>query len=126
MKLSKSGVIWIIALVVVISVIVVLMRENSPASYDSFAQCLTEKGAKMYGAFWCPHCNDQKEAFGSSWKQVTYIECSTPDGKSQLPVCAAAGIQGYPTWVFADGSELPGQASFGQLSARTGCPLGNN
>ena len=34
------------------------------STLDSFAQCLTSKGMKMYGAWWCPHCAEQKESFG--------------------------------------------------------------
>ena len=33
--------------------------------YDSFAQCLATKQAKMYGLYWCPHCVEQKEMFGA-------------------------------------------------------------
>ncbi|MEK6871843.1 MAG: hypothetical protein AABX16_02975 [Nanoarchaeota archaeon] len=98
-------------------------REVSSNQYDTFAQCLTEKGALFYGTFWCPHCKEQKKMFGNSIEYVSYIECSTPDGNSQLPVCAAAGIEGYPTWKFADGSELSGKQSFETLSKKTGCAI---
>src|SRR3989344_3436349 len=98
-------------------------REVSSSQYDAFAQCLTEKGALFYGTFWCPHCKDQKKMFGDSIKYVSYVECSTPDGNSQLPVCAAAGIDGYPTWKFADNSTLGGTQSFETLSTKTGCPI---
>ncbi len=90
---------------------------------DSFAKCLTESGAKMYGAFWCPHCNEQKKDFGDSWKHIEYIECSTPDGKGQTGECRAAGIQGYPTWEFADGSRESGTLPLEFLSEKTSCPL---
>ena len=96
---------------------------SSPSAYDDFAKCLSAKGATMYGAFWCPHCKDQKASFGNSWQYVKYIECSTPDGKNQLDVCKDANIQGYPTWVFADGSRLEGQVSMQELSLKTSCPL---
>ncbi|MDO8460351.1 MAG: hypothetical protein Q7S74_04535 [Nanoarchaeota archaeon] len=96
---------------------------NNDGKYDSFAQCLTEKGVKMYGAWWCSHCQNQKKAFGSSWKYATYVECSTPDGNSQLPVCKDAGIEGYPTWDFGGGVRLSGEVSFDELSQRSGCPL---
>src|ERR1700756_4791741 len=43
--------------------------------YDDFARCISAKGAKMYGAFWCPHCEEQKEQFGSSFQYVNYVEC---------------------------------------------------
>jgi hypothetical protein len=95
---------------------------NAPGKYDSFAQCLSDKGVKMYGAFWCPHCKDQKEMFGSSWKYVDYVECSTPDGSAQLQVCTDAGIKGYPTWDIG-GTKKDGVLTLGELSQETGCPL---
>ena len=94
----------------------------TPSQYDDFAQCITDSGAKFYGAFWCPRCNEQKELFGTSVRYLPYIECSTSDGNSQLSICAAAGIEGYPTWVFADG--LRGNVmSLAELSQKTNCPL---
>ena len=27
--------------------------------YDGFARCLGDRGVKMYGAWWCPHCQEQ-------------------------------------------------------------------
>ena len=43
---------------------------GAPAAgkYDEFAQCLKDKGATFYGAFWCPHCQAQKKLFGTSVK----------------------------------------------------------
>ena len=89
--------------------------------YDSFAQCITDSGAKFYGTFWCPHCKAQKELFKNS-KKLPYIECSTPNGQSQTKVCADAGIKGYPTWVFPDGSQLSGEQTFAKLAEKTSCP----
>ena len=91
--------------------------------YDAFAQCLTANNVKMYGAFWCSHCNNQKKEFGESWKYVTYIECSTPDGRGQTPQCQTAGIQGYPTWEFGDGKRISGELSFEELALRSQCSL---
>lgn len=95
--------------------------------YVEFAKCLSEKGAKMYGAYWCPHCQQQKKDFGSGWEFVTYVECS-PAGKPevQLTVCSDAKIKGYPTWVFADDSKITGEATFEELSQKTSCPLPSN
>jgi hypothetical protein len=95
---------------------------NTDGKYDEFAQCLTTSGTKMYGAYWCPHCSDQKEAFGSSWQYVNYVECSNPDG-SQTDVCVQAGIRSYPTWEFPDGSRQSGFLSFETLASKTGCEL---
>lgn len=102
-----------------------LFFQGPPVSgqYDEFAQCLSDKGVKMYGAWWCPHCATQKEWFGPSFKYVNYIECSTPDGNAQLQVCRDAGIEGYPTWEFQDGSRRSGEIPLDQLSLYSGCPL---
>ena len=97
--------------------------QSQPGKYDAFAQCLEEKEVLFYGAFWCPHCRNQKAMFGKSDKYLPYIECSTPDGKGQLPVCREQGISGYPTWEFADGSRETGELSLAHLSEKTGCPL---
>lgn len=88
-----------------------------------FAQCLSEKGAMFYGTFWCPHCRDQKTIFGRAMDAVPYTECSTPDSRGQLQVCADANIERYPTWGFADGERVEGVMSLAQLSEKTGCSL---
>lgn len=124
MKVSKAGIAGIIIVIVLVGIVIAYAIPKTPqGDYDTFAQCVTDAGAKMYGAFWCSHCQNQKKSFGASWEHINYVECSTADGKSQLPVCTAAGIQGYPTWVFADGSRIEGEASFAQLAGKTGCSL---
>jgi len=118
---------WVIALIIIIGLVVYgVIVNNRPSELDDFAQCLAEKEAIFYGAFWCPHCQAQKEMFGNSSKYLPYIECSTPDGKSQKKVCDDAGIEGYPTWVFADGSRLSGEVELEALAAKTGCELLTN
>jgi len=120
--MNKKKVYGIIGGVLIILAIITVMFVKKPQDYTAFAQCLTEKGATMYGAWWCPHCNNQKKSFGDSWHYINYVECSTQDGK-QTAACTQAGIQGYPTWRFADGTQLEGEATFEQLSQRTSCPL---
>ena len=92
-------------------------------NYDSFASCLTEKGAVMYGTFWCPHCKDQKDLFGDSFQYVNYVECSFPDGKTQTELCIKKEIESYPTWEFENGERLGGTVSLATLSEKTGCSL---
>jgi thiol-disulfide isomerase/thioredoxin len=96
---------------------------SQPGKLDTFAQCLSDKGAKFYGAFWCPHCQEQKKDFGKSAKLLPYIECSAPNGKDQLQVCTDAGVTGYPTWMFADGSKETGRVALAKLAEKTGCTL---
>jgi hypothetical protein len=98
-------------------------KGEKPGQYDTFASCLKEKGATFYGAFWCPHCQAQKKLFGNSAKLLPYTECSLPNGQGQNETCNQAGITGYPTWQFADGSRLNGEQSLETLSQKTGCAL---
>ena len=92
-------------------------------NYDDFAKCLGDKNAKFYGAFWCPHCQNQKKMLGSSASLLPYIECSTPDGKAQLQECKDKQIKGYPTWEFGDGTRMTGEIPLQTLSQKTGCSL---
>lgn len=92
-------------------------------TYEALGQCLGEKGVKMYGAFWCPHCQQQKEMFGDGFDKITYIECSTPNGNAQTKVCADAGIKSYPTWEFPDGRKINGELSAQELADLSNCTL---
>lgn len=96
---------------------------SSGASLETFAKCLGEKGAKFYGASWCSHCQNQKKLFGDAVKSLPYVECSTPDGNNQTQVCQDAKIEGYPTWIFADGSQQSGEMTLDELAKKTGCTL---
>lgn len=74
----------------------------------ALAKHLTATGAKKYGAFWCPHCYEQKQLFGQeAFDQVTYIECAEGGKEPQPNVCSAAGIKSFPTWEI-DGKFYPG------------------
>ncbi len=114
----------IIAVIFIIGFLALLdpNRKETSSKYDEFALCLADKGAKFYGAFWCPHCQAQKKAFEWS-KNIPYVECSTPDTKGQLDICRDAGINSYPTWTFADGSTLSGEIPLEKLAEKTGCTL---
>ncbi len=96
---------------------------GAPGKYDQFAQCLEEKGAKFYGAFWCPHCQAQKKMFGTSAKYLPYVECSTADGNGQTQVCIDNNVASYPTWEFTDGSRLTGEIPLTTLAEKTSCVL---
>jgi hypothetical protein len=93
--------------------------------HDAFARCLTDRGVKMYGAWWCPHCVEQKEKFGASFEYATYVECGIKGqtyGRSQA--CKDANIEHYPTWQFPPtGERVERVFTLEALSDRTGCPL---
>ena len=114
------GTIGLVLLPLIIYVLVASPKV-SRGQYDQLAQCLTDKGTKMYGAYWCSHCVAQKKLFGNSFTKIKYIECSLPDGKTQTQVCQEAGINSYPTWEFGDGSRLEGQVSLEELASKAGC-----
>ena len=89
---------------------------TSGASEVALAKHLTAMGAKKYGAFWCPHCYEQKQLFGQeAFDEINYIECD-PQGKNpQREACLAAGIQSYPTWEI-DGKLYPGTKTLDELA----------
>ncbi len=99
------------------------VEEVATGTYTALAQCIKESGALFYGAFWCPHCQDQKAMFGDAVSELPYIECSTPDKKSQTQACIDAEITGYPTWKFADGTEESGTVSLQKLAEKTACSI---
>jgi glutaredoxin len=92
--------------------------QRQTPTYATFAQCLRDQGVTMYGAAWCPHCQNQKRAFGDSFKYIPYVEC--PDEPAK---CQAAGVTGYPTWIFTDGSRLEGEQALSTLGEKTSCPF---
>ena len=108
-------------IVIAIIGIVVFWLTRAPKvmkNYDGFAQCLAEKKLTMYGAYWCPHCQNEKKAFGSSFQYVPYVECTQETKK-----CLDAGIQGYPTWIDASGQKYSGEQGLLGLSKISGCQL---
>lgn len=124
MKSSKLFLVGGIILAVIIAAIFVVNKKSEPGQYDDFAKCLSDSGVKMYGAYWCSHCKNQKEMFGNSWKHINYIECSLPNNSGQTTDCKQAGITAYPTWEFQDGERAQGELSFEDLSQYSNCELG--
>jgi uncharacterized membrane protein/glutaredoxin len=77
----------------------------------ALAKHLTSSGAVMYSAWWCPHCNDQKQLFGKEASaQLKVIECAADGRSSQKALCDTKKIEGFPTW------EINGQLDSGVKS----------
>ena len=114
---------WILAALAVALALFVHFKTLPPPNgeYDALARCIAANGAKFYGAFWCPHCHEQKNEFGDAARYLPYVECSTPDGSRELQACVDRGIEHYPTWIFSDGSRLEGVVSVEELLKRTNC-----
>ena len=87
----------------------------------ALARHLTAIGAKEYGAWWCPHCYEQKQLFGKeAFAAVNYIECASPDNpREQTAACREAGIASYPTWII-NGQQYSGAIPLDQLADLSG------
>jgi uncharacterized membrane protein/glutaredoxin len=83
------------------------------------AQHLTVNNAKMYGAYWCPHCIDQKNKFGEAKKLIPYVECDAKGENPQTALCQEKGIKGFPTWEI-NGKMLSGERSLDELADASG------
>ncbi|HXP17179.1 MAG TPA: hypothetical protein VN868_08760 [Terriglobales bacterium] len=112
-----------VIIVAAFALVVYLGLRKRGSRLDTFAQCLAAKQVRMYGAYWCPHCAEQKEMFESSFRYVPYVECGLPGSRDQAPVCKDAGIKHFPTWQFADGERQEGTLSLELLGSKTGCGL---
>ncbi len=118
---NKNLIIW--GGIILVLIVIIFLSFRGSGNHDEFAQCLTDGGVKFYGAFWCPHCANQKSLFGNSISKINYIECSLPDRSGQTQICIDEDIQTYPTWGFADGSRVEKVHSLQQLSELSGCEL---
>lgn len=115
---------WTVLFVVIILVVLgggiywIFKPEKVDPKIDALAQCLTDKKTVMYGAYWCPHCQNQKKDFGASFDKVTYVECT-----QDIQKCKDAKIEGYPTWINSEGKRVEGEQSFEDLAKLSGCAL---
>ena len=154
-------------ILIIIGGIIVLIGATSYYSIQSskplkeFAVCLEQKGAKFYGAYWCPHCLEQKALFKGAKSSLPYVECALDAGAAakitaevtnayktgtytgtyldqiknwdlvksngkpweatQTEACVLKKIEGYPTWIFADGSRESGKVELSKLAEKTSC-----
>jgi hypothetical protein len=71
--------------------------------------------AKMYGAYWCSHCLDQKKLFGKqAFAKIQYVECSKEGVNSKFLMCKANEVSGYPSWQI-QGKLYPGAQELDEL-----------
>jgi uncharacterized membrane protein len=81
----------------------------------TLATDLKSLNSRMYGAFWCSHCYDQKQAFGSeAMRSIPYVECDREGYNNEKDVCKAREVPGYPTWEIG-GKLFPGERSLDEL-----------
>ena len=116
-------VVALVVMIIVVAGIVITKKNSKPVlNYDAFAKCLAEKNLTMYGAAWCSHCKAQKEAFGTSFQFVKYVECSNEDG-TEVEACKSKNVLGFPTWISDKGDHFEGEQSMQKLAEISGCVL---
>ncbi|HEY9827966.1 MAG TPA: vitamin K epoxide reductase family protein, partial [Stenomitos sp.] len=100
----------------------VITSTSGPAEL-ALADHLKSINAQMFGAFWCPHCHDQKQLFGKeAFSKIDYVECDPKGANARPDLCKAAKIEGFPTWHIKD-KVLSGTqplVELGKVSAYTG------
>ncbi len=87
----------------------------------ALARHLAQSKAVFYGAYWCPHCQEQKHKFGGAAALLPYVECDPKGTNAQTERCERAGVQVFPTWVIG-GSKREGVQSLEALAEASGFP----
>lgn len=93
---------------------------KSGAREIALAKHLRKIGAKLYTAYWCPHCHRQKQRLGlEAIQQLEVIECDPRGVKPQTQTCRSKGIRYYPSWeingkIYPGGQTLENLANFSQ------------
>jgi uncharacterized membrane protein len=96
------------------------IERDSGSSEIALAKHLKATGAKMYGAYWCSHCHDQKELFGRQARQeMPYVECTADGQNPQVALCTEKNVTGYPTWEI-NGQQLTGTQTLQKLAELSG------
>ncbi len=86
----------------------------------TLARHLKSAGIVMYSAYWCPHCNEQKEMFGKeAVSELVIVECAVDGQNNQRELCERKGITGYPTWEI-NGQLESGIQSLKELAIKSG------
>jgi glutaredoxin len=85
------------------------VRSSSSKEEMALARHLKKIGAACYTAWWCPHCQEQRESFGKEAVEVApFVECSS-ENRRQLPICRDQEIENYPTWIINGEKYLGGR-----------------
>ncbi len=96
-----------------------LTTTSGPAEI-ALAKHLTQTKATFYGAYWCPHCHDQKQLFGKeAVPLIPYVECIEGGINPQPDRCTTAGVKSFPTWV-VKGKTVTGTRPLQELAQLSG------
>ena len=117
-KPKNNKKILIISIVSIVFVLIVggigfsYINSLKPAALDGFAQCLTDKGAIMFGSSSCQYTHAQQGMFGNS---ARFIDSRDFTDDSNIKVT--------PTWLI-NGNYYENVQTFNRLASLTGCELG--
>ncbi|CAK0871144.1 unnamed protein product, partial [Prorocentrum cordatum] len=93
---------------------------TSSAAEIALAKHLKASGAMCYTAWWCPHCQEQREQFGREAAALgPFVQCSSAE-RSLLAQCKDKDIDGYPTWIMGDGKKHSGIQALSELAEYSG------
>lgn len=93
----------------------VYLMGSAPGQYDSFARCLSSKGAVIYGNDYCDYTKQQMGMFGNSFGKLNYVKCAENEA-----LCQSKGVSITPTWEI-NGQMYQGVQAFDKLSNVSGC-----
>ena len=116
-KPKNNKKILIISIVSIVFVLIVggigfsYMNTLKPGALDGFAQCLTDKGAIMYGSTSCQYTHAQKGMFGNS---IRFID--------ERDFTEDPNVKITPTWLI-NGKYYENVQTFNRLSQLTGCEI---
>ena len=98
-------------------------RESTPQAIE-LAKYLQRENIRLYAAYWCPHCRNQREMFGREALQyVNYVECAPKGYGFDAKTCKAADLEGFPTWKDGKRKEIgSGEMTLESLAKATGFP----
>lgn len=113
----KYIILGIIGLIIIFSSFSIYSYAKKPGQYDTFAKCLTEKGAIVYGNDFCSYTAKQLNYFGKSDKHLNYVKCAENEA-----LCNEKGIKITPTWEIK-GKMYEQVQSFETLSIASGCEI---
>ncbi|MGH7366095.1 MAG: vitamin K epoxide reductase family protein [Candidatus Rokuibacteriota bacterium] len=107
-------------LVPVAAAFIYAMPAGGGAGFEgALARHLRESGAVMYGAYWCPHCTEQKALFGDAATNVPYVECAADGVNGRPDLCEKVGVKTFPTWIMGT-ERREGVQSLSALAAFSG------
>lgn len=93
------------------------VTKESSAEANTLAQRIKKLDGRMYGAYWCSHCFNQKQNLGKqAFEMIEYIECDKEGFNNKHSLCREKKVPGYPTWEI-QGKLYPGEKEISELEA---------